>query len=390
MIYAKKEVPNMIKRYLTFQKNNGIAPYIWTILCILPFYFIFQAPTTAQIVVGILLTLAFFILYRIAFISKGWLVYVWTLILIGISITATSVFSYVYFAFFLAYFLGNIKDRVAFFTLYFIHLLSTTISINFSIVMNEKLFLQQLPFVVIVWVSIILLPFSIYNRKERGQLEEKLEDANKRISELVKIEERQRIARDLHDTLGQKLSLIGLKSDLARRLITKDPEQAKSELKDVQQTARTALSEVRKMVSSMRGIRLKDEIGRVKEILKVAQIDIVCSGDFSPSNVSPFTENILSMCLKEAVNNVVKHSGAKTCFISIRQISDEIVMVIKDDGVFKETSGRLNEGHGLLGIKERLEFINGSLDVETSKGTELIIKVPDVVTPRQERGIGND
>lgn len=380
----------MIKRYLTFQKNNGIAPYIWTILCILPFYFIFQAPTTAQIVVGILLTLAFFILYRIAFISKGWLVYVWTLILIGISITATSVFSYVYFAFFLAYFLGNIKDRVAFFTLYFIHLLSTTISINFSIVMNEKLFLQQLPFVVIVWVSIILLPFSIYNRKERGQLEEKLEDANKRISELVKIEERQRIARDLHDTLGQKLSLIGLKSDLARRLITKDPEQAKSELKDVQQTARTALSEVRKMVSSMRGIRLKDEIGRVKEILKVAQIDIVCSGDFSPSNVSPFTENILSMCLKEAVNNVVKHSGAKTCFISIRQISDEIVMVIKDDGVFKETSGRLNEGHGLLGIKERLEFINGSLDVETSKGTELIIKVPDVVTPRQERGIGND
>jgi two-component system, NarL family, sensor histidine kinase DesK len=380
----------MIKRYLTFQKNNGIAPYIWTILCILPFYFIFQAPTTAQIVVGILLTLAFFILYRIAFISKGWLVYVWTLILIGISITATSVFSYVYFAFFLAYFLGNIKDRVAFFTLYFIHLLSTTISINFSIVMNEKLFLQQLPFVVIVWVSIILLPFSIYNRKERGQLEEKLEDANKRISELVKIEERQRIARDLHDTLGQKLSLIGLKSDLARRLITKDPEQAKSELKDVQQTARTALSEVRKMVSSMRGIRLKDEIGRVKEILKVAQIDIVCSGDFSPSNVSPFTENILSMCLKEAVNNVVKHSGAKTCFISIRQTSDEIVMVIKDDGVFKGTSGRLNEGHGLLGIKERLEFINGSLDVETSKGTELIIKVPDVVTPRQERGIGND
>lgn len=380
----------MIKRYLTFQKNNGIAPYIWTILCILPFYFIFQAPSTTQIVVGILLTLTFFILYRIAFISKGWLVYVWTLLLIGISITATSLFSYVYFAFFLAYFLGNIKDRIAFFTLYFIHLLSTTISINFSIVMHEKLFLQQLPFVVIVWVSIILLPFSIHNRKERGQLEEKLEDANKRIADLVKLEERQRIARDLHDTLGQKLSLIGLKSDLARRLITKDPEQARSELKDVQQTARTALSEVRKMVSSMRGIRLKDEIVRVKEILKVAQIDLVWSGDFSTAPVSPFTENILSMCLKEAVNNVVKHSEAKTCFISIKQSSDEIVMVIKDDGVFKGNTGRLDEGHGLLGIKERLEFINGSLELATTKGTELIIKVPDVLTPRQERGIGND
>jgi two-component system, NarL family, sensor histidine kinase DesK len=377
----------MIKRYMTFQKNNGIAPYIWTILCILPFYFIFQAPSTAQIVVGILLTLAFFILYRIAFISKGWLVYVWTLILIGISITATSLFSYVYFAFFLAYFLGNLKDRIAFFTLYFIHLLSTTVSINYSIVMHEKLFLQQLPFVVITWVSVILLPFSIHNRKERGQLEEKLEDANKRIAELVKLEERQRIARDLHDTLGQKLSLIGLKSDLARKLITKDPEQARSELKDVQQTARTALSEVRKMVSSMRGIRLKDEIGRVKEILKAGQINLVCKGDFSPSNVSPFTENILSMCLKEAVNNVVKHSGASSCYISIAQAGGEIVLVVKDDGIFKGTPDRLAGGHGLLGIKERLEFINGSLDVETKNGTELIIKVPLALTPRQERGI---
>ena len=85
--------------------------------------------------------------------------------------------------------------------------------------------------------------------------------------ELVKQEERQRIARDLHDTLGQKLSLIGLKSDLARKLVYKDPEQAKSELKDVQQTARTALNEVRKMVANMRGIRLKDELLRIDSSL---------------------------------------------------------------------------------------------------------------------------
>lgn len=374
----------MIKRYFTFQKNNGIAPYIWTILCILPFYFIFRSPSTVQIVVGVFLTLLFFILYRIAFVSKGWLVYVWTLILIGISITATSLFSYVYFAFFLAYFIGNIKERITFLTLYFIHLLSTSASINYSIVMHEKLFVQQLPFVVIVWVSVILLPFSIYNRKERGQLEEKLEDANKRISELVKIEERQRIARDLHDTLGQKLSLIGLKADLAGRLIMKDPEQARNELRDVQRTARTALSEVRKMVSSMRGIRLKDEIFRIKQILMAAQINMVYDGEPSLTNVSPITENILSMCLKEAVNNVVKHSGAKNCTLSIEQTLTEIVMVIRDDGVFKGLEGRnglFADGHGLLGMKERLEFINGSLELTTKEGTALMIRVPNDVKP---------
>jgi two-component system sensor histidine kinase DesK len=374
----------MIKKYLTFQNQNGIAPYIWTVLCVLPFYFIFQSPSTIQVVVGILLTLIFFILYRIAFLSRGWLVYLWTLILIAISITATSLFSYVYFAFFLAYFIGNIKDRIPFLTLYFIHLISTSASINYSIVMQEGLFLKQLPFVIIIWISVILLPFSIYNRKERGQLEEKLEDANKRIAELVKLEERQRIARDLHDTLGQKLSLIGLKTDLARKLIVKDPDRARNELKDVQQTARTALSEVRKMVSSMRGIRLKDEIHRVKEITKAAQIDFLMDEDCSLTNVSLLTENILSMCLKEAVNNVVKHSAATTCFFSIKQSSTETIMTIRDNGVFKRLDAEKMEGHGLLGMKERLEFINGSMELITKKGTELIIRVPNDVKPEEK------
>lgn len=379
----------MIKKYLTFQNNNGITPYIWTVLCVLPFYFIFQSPSTIQVVVGILLTLIFFILYRIAFFSRGWLVYLMTIILIAISITATSLFNYVYFAFFLAYFIGNIKDRIPFLTLYFIHLISTSASINYSIVMQEGLFLKQLPFVIIIWISVILLPFSIYNRKERGQLEEKLEDANKRISELVKLEERQRIARDLHDTLGQKLSLIGLKTDLARKLITKDPDLARNELKDVQQTARTALSEVRKMVSSMRGIRLKDEIQRVKEITRAAQINFVSEEDIPLNNVSLLTENILSMCLKEAVNNVVKHSGATNCFFSIKQSWKEIVMIIRDDGKFKGTDEKTMAGHGLIGMKERLEFINGSIELTTKAGTILTIRVPNDVKP-EEKGDQND
>ncbi|MFD0825076.1 sensor histidine kinase [Neobacillus sp. M.A.Huq-85] len=378
----------MIKKYMTFQKSNGIAPYIWTVLCILPFYFIFQSSSVIKIVVGILLTILFFIFYRIAFISRGWPVYLWTLILIGISITSSSLFSYVYFAFFLAYFIGNIKDRVPFLILYFIHLFSTSASINYNIVVHEKLFLQQLPFVIIIWISVILLPFSIYNRKERGQLEEKLEDANKRISELVKMEERQRIARDLHDTLGQKLSLIGLKSDLARKLITKDPEQARNELKDVQQTARTALSEVRKMVSSMRGIRLKDEIQRVKQILKAAQIQFMGDEDPTFTNVSLLTENILSMCLKEAVNNVVKHSGAASCTLTIEQSWKGIVMKISDDGAFNRDEKFQYEGHGLVGMKERLEFINGSLELLTKEGTTLIIRVPNDVTQKERQGDG--
>ncbi len=367
----------MFKKNWLLLKNTGISPYIWTVLAILPFYFILQAPSTIKIVIGIVLTLLFFLIYQFAFRSKGWTVYLWTVILIGFSAAATTLYSYVYFAFFLAYLIGNIKNRIPFLTLYFIHLVSTAAAINVKIVLQEELFLKQLPFVLIILISVILLPFSLRFRKERGQLEEKLEDANKRISELVKLEERQRIARDLHDTLGQKLSLIGLKSDLARKLIYKDPEKAKAELKDVQQTSRTALNEVRKMVANMRGIRLKDEIPRVKQILKAAQIEFVAKGDGTLTDVSPLTENILSMCLKEAVNNVVKHSGASVCTITIEQSDKESVLIVHDNGFTAPNAIDLTKGSGLMGMKERLEFVNGRLEIAVKDGTTLTIMVPN-------------
>ena len=153
-----------------------------------------------------------------------------------------------------------------------------------------------------------------------------MEFANKRISDLIVQEERQRIARDFHDTLGQKLSLIGLKSDLAGKIIKKDPKKARAELKDIQQTARTALKEVRLMVSNMRGIRLKEEIIHVKQILEAAEIELVIEGNQALTKIPLFVENILSMCLKEAVTNVVKHSEATTCRISIKQSYNEILL----------------------------------------------------------------
>lgn len=373
----------MKKIYKLFQINTGISPYVWSVFSILPFYFIFQSSSTKQIVVGILLTILFFITYRFAFISKGWSVYVWTSILIAISITMTSLFNYVYFAFFLAYFIGNIKERIPFISLYIIHLVSTTVSFNFNIVFQDDQFLKQLPFIIIIWVSIILMPFSLYNRKKREQLEEQLQDAN---SVLVKQQERQRIARDLHDTLGQKLSLIGLKSDLARKLIDKDPEQARSQLNDVQQTARTALNEVRKMVSQMRGIRLEEELINVKQILKAAQIEYIGEQELHLTNVSLLIENILSMCLKEAVTNVVRHSGATTCHISIKQSLNEIMISIRDNGAGLRVDEDMTKGHGLLGIKERLEFVNGRLEIFSEEGTTLIIQVPNVIKSAEKEG----
>ncbi len=369
----------MIKRKLSILKGSGISPYIWSVFSILPFYFIFQSSSTTEVVIGLTLTILFFIAYRLAFISKKWAVYLWTSILIAISTTMTILFQYVYFAFYIAYYNGNIKNRIAFLILYIIHLVCTTFSINYNFILKDELFFKQLPFIIIIWISVILLPFNLYNKKKQEKLEAQLEVANRRIADLVKQEERQRIARDLHDTLGQKLSLIGLKSDLARKLVYKDPEQSRSEMKDVQQTARTALNEVRKMVSQMRGIRIKEEMIRIKQILEAAQISYKIE-DTKLTSVSIFLENLISMCLKEAVTNVVKHSQATKCEIIIQRHSNEISIAVIDNGIGILENDDFSKGNGLQGIKERLEFVNGNLHIRSENGTIIEMKIPSVVT----------
>lgn len=380
----------MNKWHQIFSRSTGLSPYVWLVFYILPFYFIFRSSSTPEVVSGIVMIILFFACYRFAFMSKGWLVYFWTSLQIVLSIAMTLLFSYVYFSIFLAFFIGQISNRKGFFILYGIHLASTFATVNYGFVTRSPLFFTQFPFILICLIVIILLPFNTYNQKKQGMLEGQLKDANKRIDELVKLEERQRIARDLHDTLGQKLSLIGLKSDLAAKLMNRNPVQALAEIRDVQQTARAALKEVREMVTEMRGARLDEELRRVSEMLEAADITCEITGESAMGKTTLLAENVLSMCLKEAINNVVKHSGARHCRISIASIAQELVLTVEDDGTGMENGRSYVYGNGLLGMKERLEFVNGSLELSPAGewhphakasgdgrvGTKVSIKVP--------------
>ncbi len=366
----------MLKKFQIFPKSSGISPYVWLMFCILPFYFIFRSSSNIEIASGILMIIVFFFCYRLTFYAKGWPVYVGTGVQIAISIAMTLLFSYAYFAFFLAFFIGNVQNRAGFISLYIVHIVTSFVAVNLGFILQDKLFITQTPFILISLIGVILLPLNSYNRNKRGELQEQLKDANIRIAELVKLEERQRIARDLHDTLGQKLSLIGLKSDLANKLILKNPDRARFEIKDVQQTARTALKEVRHLVSRMRGTRLEDEITIIKDILKAAQIKFNVVGNPMLPGVSLLSENVLSMCLKEAVTNVVKHSGASSCSLMLEQTDSEVIMKVHDDGDSRAEKLNFKQGHGLQGMKERLEFVNGSLEISLTDGTTIIARIP--------------
>lgn len=372
--------------YHIFPKSTGLSAYVWIIFCILPFYFIFRTSALFEIVFGICMILFFFLAYRLSFVANKGFLYLWIGIEMAISVVMTLFFGYVYFSLFLAFFIGNVQRKAGFITLYIVHLLTTLAAVSIGFITQPELFYSQLPFIVVTLIGVVLLPFNIYNRNKTEKLEGQLEDANKRISQLMVMEERQRIARDLHDTLGQKLSMIGLKSDLAGKLITKNPEAAENELKDINQTARTALKEVREMVADMKGTKLEEEVIRVEQMLEAAQLEYEIDKVPDLGDTPLLVESVLSMCLKEAVTNVVRHSQASFCSIRIVSSPKEMIMSIEDNGIGFSDGENILKGHGLQGIRERLEFVNGQLDLQSNGGTAMVIKVPKVIQQVKQEG----
>lgn len=363
--------------YHIFPENTGLSLYIWIIFCILPFYFIFRSISSWEIIAGIVLTILFFAVYWLTFNSRGALIYIGLSLEFIINIAMTVLFGYVYFALFIAFYVGNIRSKAGFISMYVIHMVLTVGAIIFAFFINYVLFLSHLPFLIMTILGVILIPLNKYNRLKQDELEEQLDDANQKIAELAIVEERHRIARDLHDTLGQKLSMIGLKGELSRKLMDTDSESAKKELEDIQDTARYALKEVREMISDMKNVSLKDELSHVRMILETAGIkhDIHTEVDFE--EIPMLTESVLSMSLKEAVTNVVKHSKAEYCSIILTETKKDIYLKVSDDG---NNTSEINYGNGLQGMRERLSFVNGEFQVFSSEnGFEVNITVPTVL-----------
>lgn len=203
----------------------------------------------------------------------------------------------------------------------------------------------------------------------------KLQMAHEEIEQLAKVAERERIARDLHDVLGHTLSVIVLKSELAGRLIAGDPQRASAEIGDVEQIARKALSEVRDAISGYRSEGLAAEIKRAQSTLDAAGVTLIC--DAQPLQLSPTEETVMSLVLREAVTNVVRHAQASRCAMRFVTQDGKTSLVVEDDG----RGGICEEGNGLRGMRERIEALGGRFAVEGTSGTRLTIELPRTGRP---------
>ena len=199
---------------------------------------------------------------------------------------------------------------------------------------------------------------------------EKLRIADEEIEHLAKTAERERIARDLHDLLGHTLSLITLKAELARKLVDRDPQRAKQEMLDVEQTSRAALADVREAITGYRGEGLAAELIRARKTLETA--GVVVHSDISELPLTPAQETVLALALREAITNVVRHAQAQQCSVRLQREDDVCTLEIADNGRGADAP----EGNGLRGMRERLEALGGSLQRQIQSGTRLVIHLP--------------
>ncbi|MGW1410527.1 sensor histidine kinase [Streptomyces sp. NPDC002403] len=210
-----------------------------------------------------------------------------------------------------------------------------------------------------------------------------LREARATVAQLAANEERLRLARDLHDLLGHSLSLITLKSELAGRMLPDHPEQAAAQVADIEQVSRQALIDVRGAVTGYRRPTLPGELAGARTALAAAGITADVPAE-SPEGLPEKPEEVLAWALREAVTNVVRHSGARHCTVTLapRQTLDGKVLelTVSDDGV--GPSGT-KPGNGLTGIGERLATVDGTLITSggnpgsgSGKGFTLALTVP--------------
>jgi two-component system, NarL family, sensor histidine kinase DesK len=198
----------------------------------------------------------------------------------------------------------------------------------------------------------------------------KLELAHEEIEHLAKLAERERIARDLHDVLGHTLSVIVLKSELAGRLFERDPVRARNEIAEVEQVSRKALSEVREAIRGYRSEGLSAEIERAHRTLDAAGVTLTCES--KPPTLSPSEETVLSLAVREAVTNIVRHAQASQCRMDFGIENDRYTFIVEDDG-----RGNIRqEGNGLRGMRERIEALGGRFSIDGKHGTRLSVDLP--------------
>ncbi len=227
---------------------------------------------------------------------------------------------------------------------------------------------------------------------QNARLYQDLEQEKERIGEIQE-EARKKLARDLHDGPTQSIGAIAMRVNFARRLLTRDPEQAAGELFQIEELARRTTKEIRQMLFTLRPLILESE-GLIPALNQLSEKmrenhnqNVIIEAD---ENVLEDMEvgklGVIFFIVEEAVNNARKHARAKHIWVRLTRKGDLIRLEIEDDGVgFDVSSMQSNyeqrDSLGMVNLHERAELVNGILKIDSAPGggTRITVTVPGTI-----------
>lgn len=219
-------------------------------------------------------------------------------------------------------------------------------------------------------LAISLFSLGMYYFQNRMRQERKIEEQNRTINILSAENERNRIGRDLHDTLGHTFAMMSLKTELALKQMDKEQyDAARKNLEELNQISRDSMYEVREIVNQLKYRTVAEELLELERLFDLSDIVLTVDSSLDLDSLSPVSQSTLSMVLRELANNVIKHSQANSCQIRLSR-NRGIILEFEDDGFgFKEVTGQ-----ELHSIRERLSLVDGDLEI-LSQSHPTIIRV---------------
>lgn len=215
----------------------------------------------------------------------------------------------------------------------------------------------------------------------------KLTDYAAQVANLATVTERNRLARDIHDSLGHYLTVINVQLEKALAFRDKNPAEAERAVVESRRLAREALDDVRRSVSTLRNTEffsLTQALRALAEPLRSSRLSIDLHIEGSEEGYARQTLLVLYRAAQEGLTNIQRHAQARHVTLHVRFAENEATLCVQDDGMGFELHegdrlvGGTNGGYGLQGVRERLELIGGSMHIESrpGAGTRLSIMVP--------------
>ncbi|MET0855232.1 MAG: sensor histidine kinase [Telluria sp.] len=352
--------------------RHGKLPYLWALSLA---YFLLKywhvAPSALELGLVVLTVILFLPLYFVSFWSRGRESVVCVLLtcLIGAVWAPFNACSGTFFIFACAMCAGIGSPRRAY--LMQAVVLALAVVVGLALPENGQIFL--LP------ALTIGLPVGIASIMDAGlaRSRELLLRKQEEVEHMATIAERERISRDLHDLLGHSLSLIALKAELAGKLAERDPDACMREIRDIETSARQALSEVRAAVTGYRQGGLVHALASARASLAAADVEL--REDVQRFALAPAAEHVVALALREAVTNVVRHARASRCTLSLALEHGIAVLRVADDGASLEGRTDFRHGNGLAGMQERAAALGGKLAIQVASGLALELRVPSGV-----------